>query len=378
MLFLVSMICVLLASGFWILSRCGWRYAMGLLPFMLCAWLAFWLEITLFLLTFILLIFIIPTTFGSFAVVKTDRPFAPIASFFGFGFSLIMVCIVIRNGTQQKELFERKAKAYPFVSMTERLAYETFPDNGSESVFAERKSLSEFQEQVDEAMVLSKARARQLKRIHLMASKSFLETSGFGIGRMSSLEIITRQGNYEEDREFIPIDDYLQRAARMRIATLETVELPKTNDLENLHQEGSLDFVFPRGFGYIKDRDNVAGFIPHRLSMHPNLSGSNTWDVTRLELVSLLKHNEPRVYLSQHLPSMKELRSTTVPTRPLDDFEKTSLTNLRKGEYLVIDSTKERIEMFGAIRAVKQCLQCHQVKHGQLLGAFSYTLQPGK
>ena len=38
-------------------------------------------------------------------------------------------------------------------------------------------------------------------------------------------------------------------------------------------------------------------------------------------------------------------------------------------------STPNRIEMLGALRATKQCMQCHQVPSGTLLGAFSYELR---
>ena len=31
--------------------------------------------------------------------------------------------------------------------------------------------------------------------------------------------------------------------------------------------------------------------------------------------------------------------------------------------------------MFGALRATKQCLKCHDAARGDLLGAFSYTLR---
>ena len=30
--------------------------------------------------------------------------------------------------------------------------------------------------------------------------------------------------------------------------------------------------------------------------------------------------------------------------------------------------------MLGSLRATKECLQCHRVEHGALLGAFSYEL----
>jgi hypothetical protein len=31
--------------------------------------------------------------------------------------------------------------------------------------------------------------------------------------------------------------------------------------------------------------------------------------------------------------------------------------------------------MLGSLRAQKQCLECHRVPHGSLLGAFSYELR---
>ena len=33
------------------------------------------------------------------------------------------------------------------------------------------------------------------------------------------------------------------------------------------------------------------------------------------------------------------------------------------------------LRMLGAIRAANQCVACHAAERGQLLGAFSYTLQ---
>jgi hypothetical protein len=45
---------------------------------------------------------------------------------------------------------------------------------------------------------------------------------------------------------------------------------------------------------------------------------------------------------------------------------------------LVAESDAGRIRMLGGILAVKQCLQCHQAKVGDLLGAFSYELRPAE
>ena len=61
-------------------------------------------------------------------------------------------------------------------------------------------------------------------------------------------------------------------------------------------------------------------------------------------------------------------------TRDLTDFEADSLATLRTGESLVARAKANHLEMFGALRAAKQCQQCHQVQRGELLGAFSYEL----
>ena len=91
-----------------------------------------------------------------------------------------------------------------------------------------------------------------------------------------------------------------------------------------------------------------------------------------MSLVSLLKHDEPRVYLSDHQPVMSELRRAR--TRSLDTFEAEALRRLNAGEDIVTDTKSNRILMLGGVRAAHRCLACHQVHRGELLGAFSYEL----
>jgi hypothetical protein len=96
------------------------------------------------------------------------------------------------------------------------------------------------------------------------------------------------------------------------------------------------------------------------------------WLITRLELVSLLKHKEPAVYVSGELPRMEDLKKSK--TRPPSEFEAKALKALRDGEDVVTEATTNHIRMVGALRASKQCLECHQVRRGDVLGAFSYDL----
>ncbi len=155
--------------------------------------------------------------------------------------------------------------------------------------------------------------------------------------------------------------------------------LPKHDQLATLHADGLFDFLDPAGFGYVKDREHVAGFEPHQFRHMPDLSPERgtgrmeKWAVIRLELVSLLKHGRPSVYVTSALPRMADPQSA--PTRPLIPFEEKGLKALKAGDDLATESSGDRIRMVGSLRAGKQCLECHEVKRGELLGAFSWELQ---
>ena len=161
---------------------------------------------------------------------------------------------------------------------------------------------------------------------------------------------------------------------------------PTTDQLQEFHLAGTIDFVNAPGFGYIPsqkgsgtpfgDLSRVMGFQPHAFRKPPGIRRAPgtqaTWLIDRLELVSLLKHSEPAVYISKHLPRMDELSEAT--TRPLSDFESQALPKLRAGEELVIDTHPGEIRMLGAVRAITRCLDCHRAREGDLLGAFTYRL----
>jgi hypothetical protein len=147
--------------------------------------------------------------------------------------------------------------------------------------------------------------------------------------------------------------------------------------LRELHIESQVDFVNAKGFGDVQAREHVAGFQGHAFRTMPKLESGGErpqrWTLQKLELVSLLKHEQPAVYLSEHLPRMDELREAK--TRPPSSFESAALADLQSGEDLKVQTTANRLRMLGSIRAVEQCLQCHQVKRGDLLGAFSYQFR---
>jgi len=143
-----------------------------------------------------------------------------------------------------------------------------------------------------------------------------------------------------------------------------------------LNQNAVYSFASPDRMGYVRSRDEVTGFEPHLLDAvdWPNsrISRNADWQITRLELVSLLRQPEPRVYVAANMPNMDQL--TDVPTRALNTFEATALPQLTTQEDIVVKYQPGQIEMLGALRAGKTCLECHRGERGKLLGAFSYTL----
>jgi len=231
-------------------------------------------------------------------------------------------------------------------------------------------------------------RKSQLELLHEHAVALFINSPGFGLARM--IHATERGLTVNLRREPVP----LQPASRITSdwSPGELVRPPAADEafLAWMFEDSVEDFVFSRGWGYVKDRRHVAGFLSHRFSQvpaptdgwkvrnHASQFGevpapSVRWKVRTLDLVGLLLHDEPVVYVSDHLPRMDELRAA--PTRPLDKFEMLGLATLRRGGDLLITRDGEGIRMLGGLSSTKQCVACHGGDRGDLLGAFSYTLQ---
>ncbi len=146
---------------------------------------------------------------------------------------------------------------------------------------------------------------------------------------------------------------------------------PQESELTETHQEGLNDFLDRERMGFIQDVEHVAGFQPHQFRQMPTTLGQ--WQISKLELISLLRHKEPVAYVSKYLPNMEKLKE--VSTRPLDTFESAALERLRTEQDLVIQDGVNHIRMVGSLRAADDCLQCHSVQRGELLGAFTYLLE---
>jgi hypothetical protein len=212
------------------------------------------------------------------------------------------------------------------------------------------------------------SRAYSLRRLHEERVRLFVSSPGFGVARVMGPEWGLREWPLE-GRVEQPGSSTTPTSEPTAVQSLSAADEP---DLLGLHRAGIVDFVNSRGFGYVKDRQHVAGFLPHAFSDAPR--PVRRWAVERIDLIGLLVHPEPVAYVSERLPAMDELRGA--PTRSLDAFEAAGLDAIRGGQALFFSPPAERTRMVGAIRSVRQCVGCHGGERGYLLGAFSYALRP--
>ena len=221
--------------------------------------------------------------------------------------------------------------------------------------------------------------AELLKRLHEDTVQTFVDSSGFGVARLTrdhksvvleEIESIPQPGTDTVPPESRAAPPPVQNEG----AKFVRQDAP-TERFQEFHTSALVDFLNPAGFGYVKEHRVVAGFQEHHFRKLPGADDGfriSPWRLQRVELVSLLKHADPCVYLSDNLPRMDELRNAKV--RPLDAFEAQRLPDMLRGQDLAFDQSDKTLRVLGAIRAAKQCLDCHDVQHGDLLGAFSYQL----
>jgi hypothetical protein len=304
--------------------------------------------------------------------------------------TLVAYGVAGRIAWQSQTEYARLRAIYPYESMETRLPAPK-PASGDLPLTAPASQrLDRLEARLDEDRY--SFRNSQLESLHEHAVALFINSPGFGVTRMItpaewSLAFSTR-------REPVPSQPRPCVPSRWSPGDFERPPASDEEFLAWMFEDGVQDFVFSRGWGYVKDRRHVAGFLSHRFSEAPAPTSrsrwkmqnhklqltevpvpepTTRWKVRTLELLGLLLEDEPVVYMSDHLPAMDELRGA--PTRPLDKFETIGLTEVQRGEDLFISRDGAGLRMLGAIRSVKQCVACHGGKRGDLLGAFSYALQ---
>jgi len=281
----------------------------------------------------------------------------------------------------------RLRERFPLESVSVRLAYEERGAAGSnlDQPLAESTAvrLAEYEQLLADRTGNSYYSVRGLEVLHSNYLHHFVNSPGFGVGRMRPRGMGFRglESQSVDDGQAItlppPAYDDPIREKDYRDPWIDpnrtASSAPGRDELGKLHLDGLLNFVNEGNFGYIRNRNAVAGFKPHQFSELPTLENGSSWQLDTLELISLLKHAEPVAYVSRELPRMDKLRE--VPVRPLTEHERAMLEGLRRGEDLQVRSIPDRLRMLGAIRAAEQCLRCHEVERGTLLGAFSYKLR---
>ncbi len=259
---------------------------------------------------------------------------------------------------------------YPLVSVAPRLEYES-KRSGAESSNDLTPGILEGLREQDALFDSWSDRRYLLGMFHSEARHTFDEAQGFGLGR-----IVVAPNELNLPPIASPPAKPLDSFGYAPLAS--TDELPEFLVMNIRHEQARTSFLLPASLGYVRDREHVAGFVPHafRRSLSPDLptpTGRAQWNMSRLQLVSLLKFDTPRVYEMAGFPDMTRLDAA--PTRALNDFESDSLPRLATREDVVIEERGNRIHMLGSLRASSGCLKCHDVPRGTLLGAFSYVFR---
>ncbi|HVV99386.1 MAG TPA: hypothetical protein VHB77_03535, partial [Planctomycetaceae bacterium] len=286
---------------------------------------------------------------------------------------------------------------YPVQSLTARLVYERpYADTNPPPLAADRTNQDgRIQTEIDNAAAAGhwSTRSRSLHSllyVHEEHVADFVNADGFGVKRTRVLPARREYIELQEPEPILvaapdeggPIADASGLDAEERTAIAPTLDGAMTG----FHMSGAVDFINADGFGVVAsgadergrwrgDLERVIGFQAHGFRHRPESMQRNriAWHLEQLQLVSLLKHDEPAVYLSENLPRMDELREAE--TRPLNEFEHSALEQLRTGEELIVRESTDTLEMLGSLRAGKACTVCHHVPAMTLLGAFSYQLR---
>ena len=223
-----------------------------------------------------------------------------------------------------------------------------------------------------------------LSRLHREATRRFVMSPGNGVGRIGQIGQIGMLGQIAQTNQLGQINQlgqlgriggvYQQLPTFPKIIardwTIPTWSPGELTEAQRVDGEEDLDILHKES---LTDFSREPSAVPVSGSLPP--SGPRklkAWEVKNIDLVGLLIHERPVVYVSEKL-QMSNLKE--VPTRDLDFFEVAGLDNLQNGKELFAHSRNETIRLLGAVRAQKQCLSCHDVKEGKLLGAFSYTLR---
>jgi hypothetical protein len=286
--------------------------------------------------------------------------------------TLIAIAITVLINLPMLMRIHSARQELPFVSLAPRLSYEV--DRVAQLPKTVDLSPKVTQELaiLEEHFTQRSYRQEALKRLHEQNAVYFIIAEGNGISRMpvrtSYVSAIELEDVHVDDRQ-------MKNYVRYGFYDNEISNDHQT-PLQTIHDVSQGNFLSGSLWGYVRSFQESAGFHSHAFTHSPNVDHWNIkHEIIRLELVSLLKHPTPKVYVSDQLPRMDKLSSQNAPVRDLTVFEQSALPRLLTQEDIVTDVTPDRVLMLGSLRAGESCRQCHAVPVGTLLGAFSYELK---
>ena len=294
---------------------------------------------------------------------------------------VVMVCAAVSwvagvyPGIAESRQLAALRQEFPLQPLDERLDYERRRPEANNTPSNLHQEVSTELNDWENHLAWSGYREAQFRKIHDRQYELFVRAIGFGVTRMMRPWPDSLRRPPLGDIAFDAVSTSEDEITRNDWQAFENSGT--STEPEHLHVASRNDFVDPDGFGAVVAPRQVVGFVQHGFHHPPRdaMTNPQTWTVGRLELVSLLKFDEPRVYVLDHLPRMDQLSSDDVPTRPLDMFETEALRKLWTDQDVVVSRADDQYRMLGSLRAASPCLDCHDVVRGELLGAFSYVLQ---
>lgn len=298
--------------------------------------------------------------------------FRPRRTAFAIALISLMVAVygfAFREGAAELRRLQALRVQYPFESLAKRLEFEkksSNPKSGpQESVFLAANVAANLDDQDERQGMRYYRRAWALRELHESTYSHFANAAGFGFSRMPSIQHL--------------VIEWEPRSPLVMPYSVSITSATDGSELYGVHVAALDSFIASDRQGYVRSVDQVAGFESHGLEAmyEPGRCCNDSapkWQVSRLELVSLLRHEEPRVYIADTIPTMDQLADA--PHRALNDFEKSALPQLAAQKDIVFRDQPDHVLMLGAVRAGKMCLECHEGKRGKLVGAFSYEISP--
>ena len=157
---------------------------------------------------------------------------------------------------------------------------------------------------------------------------------------------------------------------------------------EEMHKAYTKNFVDSEGFGISRIRT-----FDEPSERRIRIEGK-PYVVAKVQLIGLMSE-KPVVYESSWVNILRKSLEK-YEQRAMNDFEKLAVSKLKKGSELVwsfeeikppqdsavlspfellqIRTPSSKYELIAPLRASEECISCHDVNKGDLLGAYSYTM----